>query len=223
VLDAARELFIHYGFDKTTVDDIARTARVAKSTLYARWRRKDDLLAALVWRESRRYTQRWVERVEADPEGGRFAGIFKNALLALADVPFIAAIYRQQVGIRTVRSLFGADDLSALYRLRQEYITRFMARLQDEGVIRADVDPAVMAFVANSLQFGFLSLGDMLDEPPTDAALAAMVDMLDVYLTPPGGGDSAAGKQIVREVAAQGMAMLEAMEKGINGGARSSQ
>ncbi|MEM7028378.1 MAG: helix-turn-helix domain-containing protein, partial [Chloroflexota bacterium] len=30
ILDAASNLFVHYGYDKTTVDDIAREAGVSK-------------------------------------------------------------------------------------------------------------------------------------------------------------------------------------------------
>ena len=55
MLDAAAALIAHYGYDKTTVDDIAREAGVAKSTLYSRWKTKDALFNALIWRETRRF------------------------------------------------------------------------------------------------------------------------------------------------------------------------
>ena len=51
ILTAAAELFVHYGYDKTTVDDIARAAGVSKGTIYLHFAGKDDLLEGLVVRE----------------------------------------------------------------------------------------------------------------------------------------------------------------------------
>ena len=43
ILNAAKELFSHFGFKKTAVDDIAKKARVAKGTIYNYFRNKEDL------------------------------------------------------------------------------------------------------------------------------------------------------------------------------------
>jgi TetR/AcrR family fatty acid metabolism transcriptional regulator len=44
ILDGARRSFGHHGLDATTVDQIARTARVAKGTVYLYFRSKDEIL-----------------------------------------------------------------------------------------------------------------------------------------------------------------------------------
>ncbi|GAB6909865.1 putative Regulatory protein TetR [Desulfosarcina cetonica] len=43
ILNAARDLFSHFGFKKTAVDDIAKKARVAKGTVYNYFQSKEDL------------------------------------------------------------------------------------------------------------------------------------------------------------------------------------
>ena len=43
ILNAAKELFSHFGFKKTAVDDIAKKARGAKGTIYNYFRNKEDL------------------------------------------------------------------------------------------------------------------------------------------------------------------------------------
>lgn len=58
ILDSARALFLEQGFDTTSVDAIARHARVSKATLYAHFADKDDLLLALVDDECRRFGPR---------------------------------------------------------------------------------------------------------------------------------------------------------------------
>ncbi|MBI1260694.1 MAG: TetR family transcriptional regulator [Rhizobiales bacterium] len=48
IISAALDLFRHYGYRRTAMEDIARAAGVAKGTLYLYFRSKEDLFAALV-------------------------------------------------------------------------------------------------------------------------------------------------------------------------------
>jgi len=47
ILDAALDLFRHYGYRRTSMEDIARAANVAKGTLYIYFKSKDELFEAL--------------------------------------------------------------------------------------------------------------------------------------------------------------------------------
>jgi len=47
ILDAALNLFRHYGYRRTSMEDIARAANVAKGTLYIYFKSKDELFEAL--------------------------------------------------------------------------------------------------------------------------------------------------------------------------------
>ena len=51
ILDAAAELMLRWGYNKTTIDDIARLAGVAKGTIYLHWKTREDLFTALMRRE----------------------------------------------------------------------------------------------------------------------------------------------------------------------------
>ncbi len=44
ILDAAANLIAHYGYDKTTVDDIARAAGVSKGAIYLHYRSKEAFI-----------------------------------------------------------------------------------------------------------------------------------------------------------------------------------
>ncbi|MCB0198119.1 MAG: helix-turn-helix transcriptional regulator, partial [Anaerolineae bacterium] len=83
ILDAAAELFIHYGYDKTTVSDIAREAGVSKGAIYLHFASKDELFEGLLIREMMTYQKNWLERIESDPKGGTIGGMYKNVLYAL--------------------------------------------------------------------------------------------------------------------------------------------
>ena len=51
IIDAAAGLLLRYGYAKTTIEDVARAAGVAKGTVYLRWRTREQLFLALLRRE----------------------------------------------------------------------------------------------------------------------------------------------------------------------------
>ena len=69
ILEAAQTLFAQFGYRKTTVDEIAHTANVAKGTMYKYFRSKDDIFAEVVHREGDQIIQLIEEAVkrEEDP------------------------------------------------------------------------------------------------------------------------------------------------------------
>lgn len=52
IIQVARKLFSQYGLKKTTVDDIARGARIGKGTLYQYYKSKEQLFADVIKYES---------------------------------------------------------------------------------------------------------------------------------------------------------------------------
>jgi AcrR family transcriptional regulator len=55
IVDAALAEFLAYGLRRTTVDTVARRAKVSRATLYRRFRDKDALVQAVLVRECRRF------------------------------------------------------------------------------------------------------------------------------------------------------------------------
>ncbi|MCP2045371.1 TetR/AcrR family transcriptional regulator [Pontibacter sp. HSC-36F09] len=51
ILDEAQKLFRHFGWSKTTIEDIAKAAGKGKSTLYYYYKSKDEIFDAVVSRE----------------------------------------------------------------------------------------------------------------------------------------------------------------------------
>src|SRR5688572_17476520 len=70
ILDAAVRTFVRHGFKKSSIDEIAREARVAKGTVYLACESKEDLFYQAVHREVRAWVavvSRLIDpRVRAD-------------------------------------------------------------------------------------------------------------------------------------------------------------
>jgi len=53
IINSARILFARYGYNKTSVDEIARKSHIAKSTIYSYFRSKEDIFKEVIYQESR--------------------------------------------------------------------------------------------------------------------------------------------------------------------------
>lgn len=201
ILDAAADLFVHYGYDKTAVSDIAREAGVSQGGIYLHFASKEELFETLFLREMRTYADKWLELIEADPKGGTIGGMYKNMLYALNSSPFMSAMFRQD------RRVLGnyARKPDNLFRGQQFKSTRqeFVALMQEAGAVRPELDPKVTAHIMNMLAYGLVAMDDLVDPdniPPTEAIIEAIGDFMDRALTPDDGGNSETGKAIIRQM-----------------------
>jgi AcrR family transcriptional regulator len=55
ILDAALHEYLAHGFRRTSVDDVARRAGTGRATVYRRFATKDELVQAVLMRETRRF------------------------------------------------------------------------------------------------------------------------------------------------------------------------
>ncbi len=87
ILRAAWKLIRHYGYTKTTIQDIAREAGVGKGTLYLSFRSKSDIMLALVDRTSERITNDLdaISRKNAPPER-RLRECFLHRVMTIYDL-----------------------------------------------------------------------------------------------------------------------------------------
>jgi AcrR family transcriptional regulator len=197
ILDAAARLIAHYGADKTTVSDIAREAGVGKGVLYLHWPSKEALLDALLVREMRRMLDDFMAGVEADPQGGSLPQMYRQALMTLRANLLMRALYT-----RDSRVLGQAMQRQGTARYTQRFLfgQALVASLQAAGLVRADLDPAALAYVLSLIAYGFTSIESIIpaaEAPPLAAVADALAGLMDHGVAQPG-GDSQAGKQALR-------------------------
>ncbi len=200
ILDAASRLIVHYGFDKTTMDDIAREAGVSKGALYLHWSSKDDLFTALIWRTSWAYINEWLEAVLAHPEGGRLGTMLKLASLLLRKNPLMSALYARD--LRVVGDYLRRSD-PQLQQNRFIVGQEFMRQMQLAGLVRADLDMKVLSYITASLGHGLSKIDEVIPKenaPPMEDAIDLAYEMLDQFIEPLSGGDSETGKRLISTI-----------------------
>jgi TetR/AcrR family transcriptional regulator, regulator of autoinduction and epiphytic fitness len=81
ILDAALKLFSQYGYRRTSIDDIAREAEIAKGTVYLSFKSKEEIFRALC--------ESLIERMESAVKLAREAsGPIDDRLVAILEAKF---------------------------------------------------------------------------------------------------------------------------------------
>jgi AcrR family transcriptional regulator len=87
ILKAAWDLIRHYGYNKTTVDDIAKRAGLGKGTLYLHFASKSEIMLCLTDRTNERITARLEELAATGaPPAERLRACLLHRVMALYDI-----------------------------------------------------------------------------------------------------------------------------------------
>ncbi len=202
LLDAASELFVRFGYDRTSIGEIAAQAGVSKGAVYLTFESKDDLFESLLLREMFRFSQAWFQRVDEHPRGGTIGAMYEAMLRALDVSPFVGIIYRRD---RTLlgRYLKKPNNFFRFYGSGQPSRHEVIALLQEAGAVRKDVDARVVAHIINMFGIGLLSMDELVpqeDIPPTDDVIRGIAAFMDRAFTPDDGENPEAGKQVMRTI-----------------------
>ncbi|HNQ82694.1 MAG TPA: TetR/AcrR family transcriptional regulator [Bacteroidales bacterium] len=128
ILAVAAKMFGKYGFQKTTVDEIARTAHKAKGSVYYYYKSKEDLFLAVVMQEIQ-FLKTGLTRVIVDSQDatGMICNYLMNRMMLMKD----AVNYHE-----SLKADFVAD-FSFLNDCREDF-TRFeidlMKAIIDRGI-----------------------------------------------------------------------------------------
>ncbi|NJP90072.1 TetR/AcrR family transcriptional regulator [Nonomuraea sp. FMUSA5-5] len=168
ILDAVAELVLRWGYDKTTIDDIAQRAGVAKGTIYLHWKTRDDIFAALLRRE--RLLMMTEVRDRAPATLSELFGEFARALLRR---PLLQAVLTGDSQV--LGKLTRQRRTSTRWALTEAAFEPYVAELVKRGAVRED--PGDHLVTVGSIVYGFLFLRESLpdDTRPSDERVAELV------------------------------------------------
>lgn len=196
LLDAAAQLFARWGFDKTSVEEIAREAGVSKGGVYLEFPNKEALFKAVLHRELGRYSGDWLGRFEADAGEWSFARMFQHSIAAVNANPFVKALMTRDQ--RLLGSFLWRDQefMAAAVSLRVE----FFQRMQESGALRDDISAPVIAYLLSTLGYGLMVGAEVIPNEhrvPFEEAIQALGLLLDRGLSPEGGPNRKAARALL--------------------------
>lgn len=162
ILDAATELILRWGYRKTTIDDIAKHAGVAKGTIYLHWKTREDLFMALIMRESLKLVEDMKRRIASDPEGSALRGFVKNSTLALMQNSMMKALYLNDTEM--LGEVASREYNSATYQQRIENYKAFLEFLRNQGLVSTDIGLREQTYILSAIWIGFLLVDPWMPE-----------------------------------------------------------
>ncbi len=213
ILDAAADLIVHYGYAKTTVEDIAREAGVSKGAIYLHYKSKDELFERLLLRAAEQVTEQLYDRIDADPDGITLFTIYRHSLLLIAENPLLRALYTRDK--RVLGDYVRRQNVAAA--LKQNYLfgMEFIKALQDAGLIRGDLRPEAITHLLASIRYGFLMVDELIDTgdtPPLDELGRALSALLEDGFAAHGTGDQEKGRQALLQLIEFGREALRQLQ-----------
>jgi len=194
ILDAAAELVQRWGYRKTTVDDIARQAGVAKGTVYLHWKAREDLFIALLRREDLKLVEDIRQRIANDPAGSTLRGLVKHATLALMKRPLMKALFLNDSDM--LGEWASREHSSATYQERIENYKILLEFLRDHGVVRTDMGIRELVYMLSAVWMGFLLVDRWMPEEFKFSDEEAVEMLAEAVQRTLAARDAATGKEI---------------------------
>ena len=184
LLDAAVRVFARKGFHASRVGDIAEEAGVAHGLLYHYFKSKDEVLEA-VFRDAWGDVLEAFRGIEESDEAPREQLSHAAAILLRSwrRDPDLVRVLVREIG-RTPQVQTKADQFGRAFTS----IERIVARGQEQGVFRSDLDPRLLAWIFYGA----------IEEILTGWVLGQLPD---------GDGDVERAEQTVVDVVCEGMAV----------------
>lgn len=181
ILDVASRLFAEKGYAATSLNEIIGATRFTKGAFYFHFASKE----ALAHEVFRYKADEWTERVlfAAAQDAPAIDQIMAVAI-ALCDLheegdPAVGAIHR--LAAESTDDPVLASNVASLFRMWIDAIASLIRRAQEEGDVRADVDPVAAAEAAVS---GFVGIEQVAQALSVRADLRRRVEsFFQLFLT----------------------------------------
>src|SRR3954452_22906292 len=152
ILDAAVVEFERHGFRRVALDEVARRARVSRTTIYRRFANKDELIAAVVERENvSLFADIAAELKQAGPQSNYYVEAFTLSILRFRRHRVLNRMMTDEPAL--VLELPGRHYDAAIDRiadaLREIFSERFAERIGEPAVI--ELADTVLRYAAMAL------------------------------------------------------------------------
>ena len=168
ILDATLDLLLKVGYDRLTMDAVAKASRASKATLYRRWESKPSLVVDAMVRAKQAPT---VPPIDTGSLRGDLLGTFcgSHSIDRNAATGLLGSV---------ITALSSDPEFAALFR--EKFIAPKVAvsrEIYDRAVARGEIGPDVdLEIVAPSLAGILLHRSFVLGELPDDAIVQRVVD-----------------------------------------------
>ena len=178
ILDAAEDLLVNHGYERTSGEEITRRAGVGAGTLYLHWKRLELLFHTVILREVVRVHQEQIRLIRRDPREALLHRFTRANFMIVTGRPLANALTTAD---GELLGRLAVARPSVDYRTTSRQVTtRHLDLLRGNGLLRADVDRDTQAYTLDAATSGFLRVRDAaaVTAPPGRAQRADLLAAL---------------------------------------------
>ena len=159
ILEAATALFIRQGYRKTSMDEVAREAGVAKGTVYLYFKNKTDLLVHAVAMEKFRYIGDVLDVLTGDlPPREKLREYLRSALLLVSRMPLVSQLLQGDRELLAAMDDWNADMGGQVARIQVAFVGHMVRRAAtDHRWTRSEADDRARVIMGLMWASSFLS------------------------------------------------------------------
>ncbi|HYH31315.1 MAG TPA: TetR/AcrR family transcriptional regulator [Pseudonocardia sp.] len=174
ILDRAAESVLAVGHAGTTIEVVARSAGVAKGTIYLHFPSRDALFTAVLRRERLALVTATADAVTAEPSAATPHGVVGASVAALQRRPLLAAVLRRDADV--LGRLAHAVPVPEMPGTARGFAA-YLDELRAAGLVRTDLPSAELLATVAAVLLGFLTTGGLLPAPvPADRLPGLVAD-----------------------------------------------
>ncbi|MBN1190530.1 MAG: TetR/AcrR family transcriptional regulator [Dehalococcoidales bacterium] len=182
LIQKGRAYFIKYGIRKTSVDELAKAAGIAKGSFYKFFDSKEALFMAIHEESEARLQQEMIMKLEAIHEPiERLRFFLQKSFLLLEEDPLLQLVFNPGE-MEAMAGYMSSEHFKEHYRQDISFMAEMISRWQEQGVIRPDIDVTVAGNMIASVYHIALQQED-LGKDMYNRVTAMLVDCLTGYLS----------------------------------------
>jgi AcrR family transcriptional regulator len=140
IVRGAAELFIQYGYRKTSVDDIATRAGVAKGTVYLYFKNKSEILIQAIAREKQQYLSQIAPVFKEGLAPRDRLDLYLRTVFVLGTrMPLTAKLLSGDMEILTVLEEMDADLRDKSFEMNIDLLSGLIAEAAAPGTVSPEV------------------------------------------------------------------------------------
>lgn len=211
ILDSAADLLVRWGYQRVTVEDVAKQAGIGKGTVYLHFRSKEALFLAVLLRVQQAVGAGMAERMRADPRHTLPSRMISSSYRSLAEDPVTHRIYFGDAETLGRLAHEAAETLGELSARRDAVFAEHLTLLREAGLLRAELDPASARYVLSAVSTGFF-LTDSLALPAAPADLEVRARLLEHSLAAALETGGEPSRQLADRVAARYQSLIDHLD-----------
>ncbi len=174
LLDHGKAVVMQQGIRKTSVEDIAKAAGIAKGSFYQHFETKERFLMALIWEIHRQYFAQAEEMIRHTSD---LRQNLREFLLGLFEAPELVFMQRYHQEIEQLFESLAGEEGQGFREMENRGFARLLAQA---GIDTNRVKPGVVHNYVHALYLAKSS--DMMWRPDMQETLERMVDGLALYV-----------------------------------------